>query len=174
MKREIVLGNWFGLKISARLSAAVTAIGLALFAVVIFWSFAPLASGLLGGLAVVILHWFSELFHHLGHAWAARRSGFPMQGVRFWGPLAVSLYPRDEPELPAQVHIQRALGGPLASLLLSILAAGAAWWASRYGGVLWWVALVFFLDNFLVLTLGAFLPLGFTDGSTLLTWMKKR
>jgi hypothetical protein len=39
--------------------------------------------------------------------------------------------------------------------------------------VYWWVALFFFLDNLLVLTLGAFVPLGFTDGSTLLRWWGK-
>ncbi len=34
-------------------------------------------------------------------------------------------------------------------------------------------ALFFFLDNLLVLTLGALLPLGFTDGSTILRWRAK-
>ncbi|MBK7920605.1 MAG: hypothetical protein IPJ94_31005 [Chloroflexi bacterium] len=35
------------------------------------------------------------------------------------------------------------------------------------------VATLTFLDNLLVLTLGAFLPLGFTDGSTLLRYMNQ-
>jgi hypothetical protein len=41
-------------------------------------------------------------------------------------------------------------------------------------GTLWLLATFFFLDNLLVLTLGSFLPLGFTDGSTLLEWWGKR
>jgi hypothetical protein len=37
----------------------------------------------------------------------------------------------------------------------------------------WWLGLLFFLDNFLILTLGSLLPLGFTDGTTLLQWRGK-
>jgi hypothetical protein len=32
----------------------------------------------------------------------------------------------------------------------------------------------FFLDNLLVFTIGSLLPLGFTDGSTLLAWWPRR
>jgi hypothetical protein len=42
------------------------------------------------------------------------------------------------------------------------------------GSALWWVGVFFFLDNLIVFTLGALLPLGFTDGSTLLYWWGKR
>jgi hypothetical protein len=41
-------------------------------------------------------------------------------------------------------------------------------------GVVWYVFVFFALDNLLFFTLGAFLPLGFTDGSTLLYWWPKR
>jgi hypothetical protein len=37
-----------------------------------------------------------------------------------------------------------------------------------------WVAALVLLDNLLVFTLGAFLPLGFTDGSTILRWWRRR
>jgi hypothetical protein len=37
-----------------------------------------------------------------------------------------------------------------------------------------WVGTFFFLDNLLIFTLGVFVPLGFTDGSTLLRWWGKR
>jgi hypothetical protein len=36
------------------------------------------------------------------------------------------------------------------------------------------VSAFFFLENLFVFTLAAFLPLGFTDGSTLLEWRGKR
>lgn len=97
-----------------------------------------------------------------------------MSGVTFLGPLATSRYPANEGELPAKIHIRRALGGPVASAILTILTGllllaqpGAA------GGVGYWLTLLTFLGNLLVFTLGAFLPLGFTDGSTLLRWWGK-
>jgi hypothetical protein len=97
-----------------------------------------------------------------------------MIGIQLWWVLSASIYPRDEGSLPAAVHIRRALGGPVASLLLTVIAALIALALRPLGGVYWWVALFFFLDNLLVLTLGAFVPLGFTDGSTLLYWWGKR
>jgi hypothetical protein len=133
-----------------------------------------LAAALTGGLAAVLLHWCSDIVHQLGHARAARSTGHPMIGIRLWWLLTSSIYPRDEGALPAAVHIRRALGGPLASLLLTLAAAAIALALRAGGGVPWLVALFVFLDNLLVLTLGAFVPLGFTDGSTLLYWWGKR
>lgn len=175
LAKEIRLGMVFGLRLSARLSAGLSFVilwALAAAAALVWLDVGP-AAALNGGLATAMLHWFSELSHQLGHAWAARRSGYPMSGIRFWGPLSTCLYP-DEPELPARVHIRRALGGPLVSLGLSILGGLLALWAYPVGGLLFYVPAFFFVDNFFVLTLGAFLPLGFTDGGTLLSWMGRR
>ena len=107
---------------------------------------------------------------------AARRTGYPMSGIRLgkWGVLGTSLYPADEPALPAAIHIRRALGGPAGSLVVTLAAAAVALALRAEGGALWWVAVFVFLDNLLLLTLGAFLPLGFTDGSTLLRWWGNR
>jgi hypothetical protein len=128
-----------------------------------------------GSMLAVILHWVSTLAHHLGHAWAARRTGYPMSGIRFgmWGVLATSLYPPDEQTLPARIHIQRALGGPVGSLLFSIVSLVIAL-LFRTNESLAWVGTFFFLDNLFVFTLGVFVTLGFTDGSTLLHWWGKR
>ena len=84
----------------------------------------PIVSALLGGLIVVVLHWFSEVVHQLGHAWAARRTGYPMTGIRFGtrAILATALYPPAEPPLPAKTHIRRATGGPIFSAWLSAMA----------------------------------------------------
>jgi hypothetical protein len=97
-----------------------------------------------------------------------------MIGIRLWWLLSASVYPSDEGSLSAAVHIQRALGGPVASLLLTVIAAMIALALRPLDGVYWWVALFFFLDNLLVFTLGAFVPLAFTDGSTLLYWWGKQ
>lgn len=135
-----------------------------------------IGEAIVGSLVAVLLHWVSALAHHLGHAWAARRTGHPMTGIRFGtlGLLATSLYPRDEPTLPAKIHIQRALGGPVGSLLFSIVALLIALVFRTVNEALGWAGIFFFLDNLLVFTLGVFLPLGFTDASTLLEWWGKR
>lgn len=130
-----------------------------------------LVKGIVGGLAAAIIHLLSDTAHQLGHAWAAQRVGHPMSGIRYWGVLSASVYPPDEGQLPARIHIRRALGGPIVSLLLSIV-AGTIVLLIPTRGTLWLLALFFFLDNLLVFTIGALMPLGFTDGSTLLYWMR--
>ena len=135
-----------------------------------------IGEALAGSLLAVLLHWVSTLVHHLGHAWAARQTGYPMSGIRFgmWGVLATSVYPPDEPTLPAKVHIRRAWGGPLGSFLFSLVAFVIALLLRTVNESLGWVGTFFFLDNLLVFTLGVFVPLGFTDGSTLWQWWGKR
>ncbi len=136
----------------------------------------PAGEAVGGSLAAVILHWVSVIAHQLSHAWAARRTGYAMTGIRLGmsGVLSTSVYPPDEPPLPAATHIRRALGGPAGSLLVTVVAGVIALLLRPLGGALWWVGVFFFLDNLIVITLGAFLPLGFTDGSTLLRWWGKR
>ena len=133
-----------------------------------------LAAALQFGLLATIAHWALEVIHQLGHAWAAKRTGYPMRGLRFWWALSTTLYPGDEPELPDRVHVQRALGGPTMSFVVSILAAVWTWWIWPPQGVSGWLAVFVLLDNLLTFTLGAFLPLGFTDGSTLLRLWRRR
>ena len=176
MKTTFKLGRLAGLDLSARPSALAGSIVLwvifcAIGIELLNFSF---PKALTTSLIAVALHWISEILHNLGHAWAARRTGYPMIGVQLWGVLSMSIYPHDEPSLPARAHIQRALGGPFGSLLVT-LAAGVLTLALRsIGGVGWWLALLLFLDNLLVFTLGALLPLGFTDGTTLLYWWRRR
>jgi Zn-dependent protease len=173
---EIQLGTVAGLRLSAKRSA-VFGFGLLwvlLCGAAILLFQVPIREAIVGGLIAVVLHYCSEIVHNLGHAWAARRTGYPMVGVRLFGVLGMSLYPRDEPPLPADVHIRRALGGPAASLLLTILTAVVALALRSTGGTPWLVAAFVFLENLFVFTLGALLPLGFTDGSTLLEWWNKR
>jgi hypothetical protein len=167
------LGHLAGLRLSARPSA--------LLAVVVLWGVFSAGALALGtspgaalgwGLVAVALHWVAELWHQLGHAWAARRTGHPMIGIQFWGPLSASVYPAHEPPLPGPVHIRRALGGPLASALLALI-AGLGAFALPPGSVAAGLALFIFGENLLVFTLGALLPLGFNDGTTLVQWWGK-
>ncbi|MCW5850973.1 MAG: hypothetical protein KIT87_12940 [Anaerolineae bacterium] len=131
-------------------------------------------TAILAGLAATLLHWVSDIFHHLGHAWAARRAGHPMSGILLYGVLGQSLYPKDEPPLPGRIHVQRALGGPLASLLMSVVAGLVVLALRPVGGAATWVALFWFVENLFVFTLQVFLPLGFNDGATLLKYWGQR
>jgi hypothetical protein len=169
------LGKFGGLEISALpttwigtviLWGALSTIGYALLRM-------PLAEALVGGLLGTILHWIGEFWHQNGHAIVARRLGYPMTGIRTWWVLSSCLYPADEPELAPQLHIRRALGGPAASAIMSIISGVVAFRLVSAGGLAFYLAVFFFLDNLLVLTLGAFLPLGFNDGSSLLHWWGK-
>lgn len=166
----------FGLRLEFKWSVAagflIAALALLLAARLLLdmtWMLAAIA-----GFAAALLHYVGELLHQLGHALAARQTGYPMTGMRFDWLLAFSRYPEDEPPLPAEVHIRRAIGGPLASLAAAAVSGVLALLVRPGGGVLWWLVFFFFLDNLLVFTLGALLPLGFTDGSTLLKWWPQR
>jgi hypothetical protein len=173
---DVPLGHLFGLRLSAMPSSAVAYVlliaGLSWLGAArlgFSWAAAVVTAVLAAG-----LHLASDLVHNLGHAQAARRTGYPMTGVRLWGLLATSVYPADEPALPAEIHIRRALGGAPASLLLSLPAIALAVWLRRGRGPLFWLAAFVALDNVSVFGFGALLPLGFTDGSTLLHWWGQR
>lgn len=135
------------------------------------------ANALFGAFLLVLLHWFNETCHNYGHFAAARRTGFPMDGVKLGTALLVfgtSVYPANEQELSASVHIRRALGGPIANAILSVVGVVAILLLAVVSSHFVWVAIVFTVENFVIFTVGNFLPLGFNDGSTLLYWMRRR
>jgi hypothetical protein len=174
--RSYRLGSIGELQLSLMPSAIVGSLVLwALLSMVGIWLIGlSVGAASLGGLVTLLLHWFSDIVHQLGHAWAARRTGYPMTGIQLWGLLGSSVYPPDEPPLPARVHIRRALGGPIASLLLTLVAGLIASVLHAAGGIFWWVGLFFFLENLCVFTLQVFIPLSFNDGGTLLYWLRHR
>ncbi len=176
MAREMRLGQLAGLTFSAEPSALITSLVLWALLGTLAATLLPLSlpEAIVGSFLAMLLHWLSETLHQLGHARAARLTGHPMIGVRFWGPFGASIYPADEGTLPAAVHIRRALGGPPVSLLLSIIGLLLTLVLRPFGGLPFWLSLFFLLENFFVFTLGSFLPLGFTDGSTLLYWWNKQ
>jgi Zn-dependent protease len=176
MPRLISLGRIAGLKVSARPSVLVAFLILwILLTSAFYWLMGfPVEIALAGGFAGALLHYATGLWHHISHALAARKSGFPMAGIVFRWYLATSRYPSHEGNLPARTHIQRALGGPAGSLALVIALIILALTLVPGGSLLWWLLIFAAADSLLVFTLGSLLPLGFTDGSTLLYWMSKR
>ena len=179
MKKVYSLGTLAGLKLLARPSAFLGFLLLWLGITSFTWRLAdfPIDQALAAGLACAFLHFASELIHNLGHAFAARRVKRPMEGVMYWGILATSLYPEDEKRVTPRHHIRRALGGPIASLIVSVFTGVQLMIVSTQAAALPaaipFTALFIFWDNLLIFTLGSILPLGFTDGSTILEWWKK-
>lgn len=177
-KGSVTLGQLQELEIRARPSAVLsafiiaTAITLLLFKSLKWRPWAAVS----GGFIAALIHYLSELWHQFGHARAAEQTGFPMQGVTLMGPVpvGVSVYPDSEGLLPAETHIMRALGGPIFSLLLTLASGLLALLFRPFGGLPLFLTVFTFLDNLLIYTIGALLPLGFTDGSTLLAWWDQR
>lgn len=176
MKKRWQIGKLAGVEIWIRLNSLLLS-GLLWFIfslTAVFWLNFPFDEAIFVGGTAVLLHWLSEIGHHLGHATAAQRVGYPMQKIISWYLLMTSVYPKDEPPLHAKIHIWRALGGPIASLLIATLAGGVLLLFPSGRSLATVLASFVFWENFVVLFLGAFLPLGFTDGSTLLTWWPRR
>jgi hypothetical protein len=174
--KEFRIGHFLGLQLSVKPSAVVGTVLLLTLLVAVAYAILDqlLATAVLGGATCVAVHWISDLVHQLGHAWTARRTGHPMVGVRFYQLWSMSLYPSDEGRLPANVHIRRALGGPVVSLGSSLLTGAVAWMLVPWDATPGWIAAFAFLDNLVFFTGGALLPLPFTDGGTLLTWWARR
>lgn len=123
------------------------------------------------GFVAMFLHYVLELIHSLGHAFVAKQIGYPMTEIRFgvYGIYAQTIYPKNEPELPSRIHILRALGGPIANLILAfILFVTIQLWKENW----YWVGMFVFLDN-LVYVVQVFIPLGFNDASTILYHLRK-
>ena len=178
VEKEHKTGRITGLRLSVEplFMVGTLIIWMVLSAVGILMLELPVSQAVVPGLIAALLYWLSEIVHQLGHAYAAHQTGHPMVGIHlgkylFFG---ISLYPENEEPLPPEIHIRRALGGPIGSLAFTVVTGVVALILSPGEDILWWIALFVCVTNLLVFTIGPFLPLGFTDGSTLLKWWGKR
>ena len=178
MENEHKTGKVTGLRLSVEplFMVGTVILWMALSGVGILMLDLPVSQAVVGGLIAAVLYWLSEIVHQLGHAYAAQQTGHPLVGIHlgkylFFG---TSLYPENEEALPAEIHIRRALGGPISSLVFTIVSGIVALILSSREDVVSWIARFVCVINLLVFTIGPFLPLGFTDGSTLLKWWRKR
>lgn len=133
----------------------------------------------LAGVLSAVVMFVSGWLHQLGHARAARDTGYPMVGVHFFSLFSASRYPPGEPPLPPSVHIRRALGGFWVNLLIGLLLLPIGFFAWFEDGVRGWVFAFAALYNLGVLGLGSLLPVDipgvFTDdGGTLLRYWRER
>ncbi|MEZ4671982.1 MAG: hypothetical protein R3E39_29100 [Anaerolineae bacterium] len=110
----------------------------------------------------------------IGHAIAAERTGYRMTGVHFFLVLG-ALYIRPMNQLcPLRCISHARWAGPSEHWRGVRLFAAVALLLAPVGGLVWTLVAFAFLDNLLFFGLGSFLPLGFTDGSTLIHWWSKR
>lgn len=181
MTRPRPLFTLFGVTTSVSLlsllTAALTVIGLSWLAA--RQMLLPLGSALLAGVLLTLISLASDWLHQMGHARAARATGYPMRGIEFvFTVFSVGRYPADEPPLPPAVHIRRALGGFWVNLLIAVVLAPYAMLAWMQGGVTGWVlgwTALFNLGGVLISFLPLDLPGVFaTDGGTLLRYWKKQ
>ncbi len=136
-----------------------------------------LLEGLVASAFIVILMFVTENIHQLGHAWAAKSVGYPMIGIRHFSWFSGSIYPKDEPPLPPQTHIKRALGGFWINILIGLALAPLAFYLWTLNGVAAFTVVAVSVWNFFVLGLGALLPIdfsGFTvDGGTIVRYWRE-
>ena len=113
------------------------------------------------GVSVAAYHALAQFVHQLGHALAARATGYPMAGVRYEYGFAYSEYPPDEPSLSDGIHIWRSLGGvggTAATLVLAALLWRRRGWAAS-GNTRWLLACLL-LDSALLFVASAVLSDG--------------
>ena len=177
MKRTVMTIPLPGMPIYVTLESIITYILLivVLFLVMTSVEDVPAGEALIGALVGLVIHLLVCTVHQAGHAVAAQRTGYQMQGWRTFWLFGTSLYPADEGNLPAQIHIRRALGGQIFSLPLTIIAILVAVIVLPDEGVVR-VLTVFFLIDALIFSPGAFIPTPFmeTDGNTILHWWPQR
>ncbi len=134
----------------------------------------PLADALIGALIGTALHWGLEFLHHLGHAYAAKRTGYPMQGVLvgMLGILAMSVYPKTEPKLPGRIHIQRALGGPIISGVIGVVFLVLVLVTADRSDLVAWLLRLGLFES-LLMSVGALAPIPGVDGGTIRYWRRR-
>lgn len=178
MNKKYLAFKLFGLEIRIYPSAGLVTLALwVIFGVIsaLLFDFS-IVQAIITGLIGAAVHWLSVLVHHLGHAFAAARTGYPMRLVRTYGPLAASIYPRDEGELPARLHIRRAIGGPIFSGALGIIGAILFFGLRDSGDFITWTLGLVAAINLFVFTIGALLPNPIieTDGMTIMKYWSER
>jgi Zn-dependent protease len=120
----------------------------------------PTGMRLLIGVGYGALLYVAEVVHTIGHTVSGRAVGSPMTANVLTATLHSNEYAADTDAVARHVHIGRAIGGPLANLVVGLLAAAAlAQVASP------WIRL--FSQVNLLVGVGALLPIPTIDGSVI-------
>jgi hypothetical protein len=173
---NISLGKWLGVEITLSPWALVAYLALALVCSMLaaVWRDLTWLGSLQAGAWSAVVFFFSDLAHQYGHYRAGRAVGYPFTRLHFHSIFSACIYPADEPPLPPQTHIRRALGGFWINVLLggAFLPYAIMIFFTEGGDVGAWVILFLVVSNILILGFGALLPIDlpgvFTvDGGTI-------
>jgi ABC-type uncharacterized transport system permease subunit len=84
MRQKIFSFRLFGLDIVIEGATLLTFVGLVVvFTVVTSVLALSLFEALFAGLVLSLLHYVGSIWHHFGHAFMARRVGYPMVGITY-------------------------------------------------------------------------------------------
>lgn len=124
------------------------------------------------GIIYWVIYMGGLLFHYFGHILASYWVGFPMSGLEFWWMFGRSIYPDNESQLTARQHIIRAAGGPVFSVVwVAVLFLALSQQSS--GNVFSVFMLQLSFVTALLLLVGTLLPLSFSDGGTILYYLRR-
>lgn len=180
MNKTIFKFKFINMPVTVVRSALFGSIGLLVLttALAVFFTDLTPLDALIAGLLATFLHWFGEVLHQYGHFLAAEFVDKPSTGVRVWGILGTTLYPKNEGQVLPIAHIRRAIGGPIMSFFVLnafILLAVVFWSVSDMFRFL--VAWAIF-EHIAIYTVGALIPVKIgnfsSDGGTILTYWRQK
>lgn len=182
MMKDIFAFNFLGMRTAFTPSALLGSVFLIVVVTIaaLFLTELTLPTAILGAVIATLIHWVGEVIHMYGHFVAAKQTGYPSTGVKLWAVIGIIRYPRDEPELAPNIHIRRALGGPIINAIVLVICIILA--------VLFWsnpglprFLLGFAVFSNILFSVGALFPPIYiesqnlaTDGGTIMYWMRKK
>ena len=118
------------------------------------------------GLLAMLIALPADIGHAMAHTVSARMAGAPMDEILLSSGMPRTLYQNNE--VPPRTHIYRSLGGPLFSLISSLLSL--VWWRfSAHGSLSHDLAEVSLASHSMIL-IGSLAPVPVVDGGTILKW----
>lgn len=118
------------------------------------------------GLLATLIALPADIGHAMAHTVSARLAGAPMHEIVLSSGMPRTLYANNE--FPPRIHIWRSLGGPLFSLISSLLSQ--VWYRfSPHGSLCNDLAKVSLVSHSTIL-FGSLAPLNMVDGGTILKW----
>ncbi|MCB0107695.1 MAG: hypothetical protein KDE53_17360 [Caldilineaceae bacterium] len=118
------------------------------------------------GLLAMPVTLVADVGHALAHTVSARWAGAPMDEVLLYAGMPRTLYRNNA--VPPKKHIQRALGGPVFSLISSGLSL-LWWWRTAHGSTGHELAEASLAAHSFILV-SSLTPLPIVDGGTILKW----
>jgi hypothetical protein len=118
------------------------------------------------GLLAMFVALPADVGHAMAHTISARFAGAPMDEILLSSGMPRTLYQNND--VPPQTHIRRSLGGPIFSLISSLLSL--LWWRTSPPGSLSRDLAQASLAGHSMILLGSIAPVPVVDGGTILKW----